>query len=351
MHMSDAIERRDFVKGAVATGAVILTGALAGCAPTESSSREASAASSSTSDDASQASRSAETRQAPGEKATVYFTLDISPAGLMAIYRALGRQAKGKVAVKVSTGEPGGNNYLKPELIADLVHEVNGTIVECNTAYGGPRSTTESHLKAAADHGFTKIADVEIMDADGDVELPVANGKHLDVDYVGSGLMDYGFLVNLAHFKGHAMAGFGGVIKNASIGIASSQGKSWIHSAGTQRSGFGGASQDAFLESMGEAAKAVADHFGNSVVYIDVMNNLSVDCDCDSHPAAPTMEDVGILGSIDPVALDRACVDLVYADENGADLIARMESRNGLHTLDYAEQIGLGTQSYELVEV
>lgn len=349
--MSDVIERRDFVKSAVAAGAMLAVGGIAGCAPANNDAQTTSAANSSASNSTSQANQSTTTQQASGEKAIVYFTPDISPTGLIAIYQALGRQAEGKVAVKVSTGEPGGNNYLKPELIADLVHEVNGTIVECNTAYGGPRATTESHLKAAADHGFTAIADVEIMDADGDVELPVANGKHLDVDYVGAGLMDYDFLVNLAHFKGHAMAGFGGVIKNASIGIASSQGKSYIHSAGAQRSGFGGASQDAFLESMGEAAKAVADHFGDNVVYIDVMNNLSVDCDCDSHPAAPTMDDVGILGSFDPVALDKACVDLVYADANGGDLIKRMESRNGLHTLDYAEQIGLGTQSYELVEV
>ncbi len=189
------------------------------------------------------------------------------------------------------------------------------------------------------------------MDADGDVELPVSNGKHLDVDYVGKGLMDYDFVIDLAHFKGHGQAGFGGVIKNASIGIASSRGKSYIHSAGTQMTGFSGATQDEFLESLAEATSAVADHLGENIIYIDVMNNLSVDCDCDPHPAAPSMADIGILGSTDPVALDRACVDLIYAAEDGGELVKRIESRNGTHVLDYAEQIGLGSQAYELVEI
>lgn len=286
------------------------------------------------------------TPEASGDTPTVYFTPDISPAGLMAIFEAIGRAPHGNVGVKVSTGEAGGHNYLKPELIGDLVRSVNGTILECNTAYGGSRSTTEAHLRVADEHGFTSIADVDIMDANGDMALPVAGGAHLTEDYVGENFAHYDFIVNLAHFKGHAMGGFGGVIKNASIGIASARGKSWIHTADTAMSGWSSPSQDAFLESMAEAAKAVADHLGENVVYINVMNNLSVDCDCDSHPADPTMLDIGILGSTDPVALDQACVDLVYAAEDGADLIERIESRHGIHTLEHAERIGLGSRQY-----
>lgn len=344
---SPNMNRREFFECAALAGAATCGVALSGCAPDQSK-----AADSAQGNGELQSNESSDsTGQVSTDSAIVFFSPTVSPESLMAIYEALGRELKGKVAVKVSTGEPGGHNFLDPSLIADLVSEVQGTIVECNTAYSGPRANTESHLKAAADHGFTDIAEVEIMDADGDVVLPVPNGMHLSENYVGKGLMDYDAVVNLAHFKGHAMAGFGGVIKNSSIGIASSRGKSWIHSAGTKMSGFGGASQDDFLESMGEAAKSVADHFGDNIVYIDVMNNLSVDCDCDSHPADPEIEDIGILGSLDPVALDRACVDLIYAAEGSESLRERMESRNGLHTLEYAESIGLGTQRYELVEL
>lgn len=288
-----------------------------------------------------------------GVKSTVYITSDISPEGLLAVYEALGRKATGKVAVKLSTGEPGGHNFLQPSLIKDLVQRVKGTIVECNTAYGGGRSNTAAHLQAAEDHGFTAIAEVDIMDAEGETRLPVEGGRHIDYDIVGSHYTDYDFTVVLSHFKGHAMAGFGGAIKNISIGIASSNGKCWIHSAGTSTTSWGNPSQEDFLETMAEAAKAVADHCGDNILYISVANNLSVDCDCDSSPADPQMGDIGILASIDPVALDKACTDLVRSSEDHGKihLIGRIDSRQGMHTLDYAEQIGLGSQQYELVRL
>ena len=283
----------------------------------------------------------------------VYMIKEINPENLVKIYEALGRTAKGKVAVKLSTGEPGGNNYLKPSLIKDLVQKVNGTIVECNTAYGGGRSDTESHRKAARDHGFTTIATVDIMDADGEVELPLEGGKHLKKDIVGSHYPNYDFTVVLSHFKGHAMAGFGGAIKNISIGIASSGGKLYIHSAGASTTSWGNPSQEDFLESMAEAAKAIIGHCGENILYISVANNLSVDCDCDSHPADPRMGDIGVLASLDSVALDKACTDLVRASEDHGKihLIERIDSRHGMHTLDYAEQIGLGSQKYQLIEL
>ncbi|MCD7901564.1 MAG: DUF362 domain-containing protein [Bacteroides sp.] len=284
----------------------------------------------------------------------VYFTKEITPEALMKIYQALGREAKGNnVAIKVSTGEPGGKNFLKPALIGDLVKSVNGTIIECNTAYGGNRATTELHLKAARDHGFFDIANVDIMDTDGDVGIPVVGGKHLKEDLIGKNYLNYDFTVVLSHFKGHAMGGFGGAIKNISIGIASSRGKVRIHSAGASDTDWGSPKQEDFLESMAEAAKAVADHAGDRILYINVMNNLSVDCDCDSSPADPEMHDVGILASLDPVALDKACVDQVYAstDHGKIHLIERMESRNGIHTLVHAENIGMGSQKYEMVSI
>lgn len=285
--------------------------------------------------------------------ATVYMTSDISPEGLMAVYEALGREATGNVAVKLSTGEPGGHNFLQPSLIRDLVQRVNGTIVECNTAYGGGRSNTAVHLRAAEEHGFTTIAEVDIMDAEGETRLPVEGGRHIDYDIVGSHYTDYDFTVVLSHFKGHAMAGFGGAIKNISIGIASANGKRWIHSGGTSTTSWGNPSQEEFLETMAEAAKAVADHCGDNILYINVANNLSVDCDCDSSPADPQMGDIGILASLDPVALDKACTDLVRSSEDHGKihLIERIDSRQGMHTLDYAEQIGLGSQQYELVRI
>ena len=299
----------------------------------------------------------AQTTEEADKRPAVYFIEEITPENLVRIYEALGRKAEGRVAVKVSTGEPGGHNFLQPTLIADLVHKVGGTIVECNTAYGGGRSDTENHLKAAADHGFTSIADVDIMDADGAVALPVKGGRHLKEDLVGRNYLNYDFTVILSHFKGHAMGGFGGAIKNMSIGIASSKGKAWIHSAGktkNQNEVWGDLpAQDDFLESMAEAAKAVADHCGDKILYISVANNLSVDCDCDSSPEDPKMGDIGILASLDPVALDKACVDMVRAskDHGKIHLIERIDSRHGMHTLDYGEKIGLGSQEYRLVRL
>lgn len=301
------------------------------------------------------ASAASEPEAAAATLPKVYFFKEISSDNLVKIYEALGREAKGKVAVKLSTGEPGGHNFLQPSLIKALVQKVNGTIVECNTAYGGGRADTESHLKAAADHGFTAIAPVVIMDAEGEVELPVEGGKHLRFDIVGKDFLNYDFTIILSHFKGHAMGGFGGAIKNMSIGIASSNGKAWIHSAGKTRVPAEAwknlPEQDDFLESMAEAAKAVADHCGDRILYISVANNLSVDCDCDASPEEPRMGDIGILASLDPVALDRACTDLVRSSEDPGKvhLIERIDSRHGMHTLDHAEALGMGSQKYELV--
>lgn len=280
----------------------------------------------------------------------VYMTTDISPEGLMAIYEALEWTPTGKVAVKISTGESENSNHLRPEFIKDLVQKVDGTIVECNTAYGGSRSSTAAHKQAAADRGYTAIAEVDIMDEDGSMTLPVVGGDNLTENYVGAHFSNYDSFLVLSHFKGHAMAGFGGAIKNISIGIASSSGKSHIHSGGTGGSMWGG-EQDAFLESMAEAGKSVADALDGKIVYINVMNRLSVDCDCDANPAEPDMHDIGILASYDPVALDQACVDLVYAAEDGGKLVQRIESRNGIHTLEQAEKIGLGSREYQIVSI
>ena len=287
----------------------------------------------------------------------VYMFEEINSENLVKIYEVLGREASGKVAVKLSTGEPGGHNYLQPALIEDLVRRVNGTIVECNTAYSGGRADTEAHRRAAEEHGFTAIAPVDIMDADGEMALPVEGGRHLKEDFVGSHFADYDFVIILSHFKGHAMGGFGGAVKNMSIGIASSAGKAWIHSAGRTRDVAevwnNLPEQDDFLESMAEAAKAVADHCGERILYISVANNLSVHCDCSAAPADPQMGDIGILASLDPIALDKACTDLVRASEDHGKihLIERIDSRHGMHTLEYGERIGLGSQQYELVQM
>lgn len=295
-----------------------------------------------------------------GPASQVWMTTDLSAAGLLAVYRAVGRQATGRVAVKISTGEPGGHHSLQPSLIADLVHEVNGNIVECNTAYQGGRSDSASHWQAIRDHGFLDIANVDLMDEEGEMRLPVQDTTHIQYNLVGNHLANYDFLINLAHFKGHAIAGFGDVLKNQSIGIASRRGKTNIHSAGrtqdVSRLWNTLASQIDFTESMAAAAQSVADYFGNNILYINVMNNLSVDCDCDSSPAAPEMRDIGILASTDPVALDQACLDLVYAvtPADGNDnrpLIERIESRNGAHVVEYAERIGLGNRNYEIVRL
>ena len=285
----------------------------------------------------------------PNGKPVVYMTTNISSDGLMAIYKALEASPEGNIAVKLSTGEPG-SNYLRTDLIGELVQSLNASIVECNTAYGGSRSNTAMHRQVAEDHGYTAIATVDIMDAEGEAALPVIGGDNLKENYVGSHFENYDYFVVLSHFKGHAMAGYGGAIKNISIGIASSHGKSWIHSGGTGGSMWGG-DQDAFLESMAEAGKSVVEALDGNILYINVMNRLSVDCDCDGSPAAPDMHDIGILASYDPVALDQACVDLVYAADDGNSLVRRIESRNGIHTLEQAEKIGLGSREYQLVSI
>ncbi len=290
-------------------------------------------------------------------KPIVYFTKEISPESLIRIYHKLGRGLEGRVGVKISTGEPGGHNYLKPELIGKLVKELNAAIIECNTAYAGRRNTSAEHLKAIEEHGFNKIAQVDLMDVDGEFEIPVTGGRHLDVDIVGSHLKNYDSILNLAHFKGHAMGGFGGVIKNQSIGVASSRGKTYIHTAGATREPSelwdNLPEQNAFLESMAEAAKAVADFMKGNILYINVMNNLSVDCDCDSHPEDPCMADIGILASTDPVAVDQAAIDKIWSStDRGRDhFIARVERQNGRHILPYAEALGLGSRQYSLVNI
>ena len=234
----------------------------------------------------------------------VYMTRAVTPEGLMAVYQALQWEPQGRVAVKLSTGEPPASNYLRPELIAGLVQSLDGTIVECNTAYGGSRAETAMHYQVAEDHGFTAIADFQILDEDGSMTLPVQGGTRLSENYVGAAFDDYDSYLVLSHFKGHSMAGYGGAIKNISIGLGSSEGKAWIHSAGSSLTNPWGGDQDAFLESMAEAGKSVSDYLGDQIVYINVMNRLSVDCDCDGNPAEPDMHDIGILASTDPVALD-----------------------------------------------
>ena len=281
----------------------------------------------------------------------VYMTEEITPEGLMNAYQALGVELTGdNIGVKLSTGEPG-SNYLDPDLIADLVHHVNGTIVECNTAYQGSRTETRMHYQVASDHGFTDIADLVIMDEDGSATIPVEGGTRMTENLVGAHFPEYdGFLV-LSHFKGHAIAGFGGAIKNISIGMASQEGKCLIHTDGQSHTSPWGGAQDPFLECMAEAGKSVRDAVDGNILYINVLNRLSVDCDCDSSPAEPDMHDIGILASTDPVALDQASVDLVYEAEDGASLVERMESRNAEHVLQHGEEVGLGNRSYELLSI
>ncbi len=287
------------------------------------------------------------------EAPVVYYISDITPEALIEIYNALDWTPDGNVAVKLSTGEPPASNYLDPDLIKDLVQMVDGTIVECNTAYGGSRASTAAHYQVAEDHGFTAIADFQILDEDGSMTLPVEGGTRLTENYVGAAFGDYNSYLVLSHFKGHAMAGFGGAVKNISIGLGSSQGKAWIHSGGTNSGSMWGGNQDAFLEAMGDAGKAVSDYLGGGerIVYINVMNRLSIDCDCDGNPAEPDMHDIGILASADPVAVDQACMDLVWVSEGNESFVNRVEDRNGLHTLENAETIGLGSRNYRLVDI
>ena len=283
------------------------------------------------------------------EKSKVYFTKNINPQSLIKMYEVLGKKLEGKVAVKISTGEMGGHNYLKPELIKDLVSFVNGTIVECNTAYAGKRNTTEEHEKTIKAHGFYDIAPVDIMDRDGSMELKVNGGKHLTSNLVGKNLANYDSMIMLSHFKGHAMGGFGGALKNMSIGVSSSAGKTNIHTAGKTTKPAelwqNLPEQNAFLESMAEADKSVMEYMAN---------NLSVDCDCDSNPSNPCMQDIGILASLDPVALDEACLDLIYnsSDPGKDEMIKRIERQNGRYITVYAEDhLHIGSRNYELISV
>lgn len=303
----------------------------------------------------------------PSDTATVYFTKEITPKSLANIFQQLGVTPTGNVAVKISTGEGGNTHYLKPELIGQLVNDVNGTIVECCTAYGGTRQDPKKHWETIKDHGFDKIAKVDLMDEFGEMNIPVSDTTHIKYDIVGDHLANYDFMVNLAHFKGHTMGGFGGALKNASIGVASTNGKAYIHSAGKLATPDGLwqnlPAQDAFLESMASAAQGVHNYMNGKsddgtprVVYINVMNNLSVDCDCDGNPHAPEMNDIGIAASLDPVAVDQACLDMVFNyhstdGDTSAPLIERINTRHGTHTVDYAESIGLGTKTYRLVNI
>lgn len=282
----------------------------------------------------------------------VYFTRDISPAGLQRAYKALDWTPKGKVGVKMSTGESAKSNYLRPELIKDLIGEIDGTIVECNTAYGGNRSDSESHWAAIRERGFLDIAPVDIMDEEGSMTLPVDGGNVLNENYVGTHFANYPSYVVLSHFKGHAMAGFGGAIKNISIGFASSMGKKWIHSGGKSKESMWGGEQNAFLESMADAAKAVTNYVGrDNMVYINVLNRISIDCDCDGDPAEPDIHDIGILVSRDPVAIDQAGIDMVSKADGNESLMQRIAEKNGLHTLEASEKIGVGSRKYKLVDL
>lgn len=286
------------------------------------------------------------------EKPKVYFTRDLSPAGAIRAFDMLGIKLEGNVAVKLHSGEPGNQNFLRPAFMKDIVEHVNGTIVECNTAYDGGRNTTEAHKKTMLLHGWTEIADVDIMDADGEMELPVHGGKHLDVNYVGKNLADYDSMLVLSHFKGHPMGGYGGALKNISIGIASSYGKAYIHGV-KDVNAMWTADHDSFLECMADAAKSVVEYMNGKMAYVNIMCNMSVDCDCCAVAADPKIKDIGILSSLDPVALDQACLDLVYAsdDEGKADLIERIESRHGVHTIEAAAEIGIGSREYELIDM
>ncbi|MBP5311166.1 MAG: DUF362 domain-containing protein [Lachnospiraceae bacterium] len=289
----------------------------------------------------------------------VYMTKDISPEGLLRVYEALIVEPEGNVAVKLSTGEAGNPNHLDPALIKDLVQSVDGTIIECNTAYSGSkRADTAMHMQVAKDHGFTDIADVDIMDRDGYISIPVEGGKNLKENWVGKNLEDYDYVLVLTHFKGHPMGGFGGALKNISIGIASREGKVRIHSGGKLKKPTITLSalitnQDIFTESMAEAAKSVYDYegHGDNITFISVMNRMSVDCDCVSSPAEVDMHDIGILASNDPVALDQACIDLVFKASDGESLQNRITSLNGIHILTHAEKIGLGNRVYEIVDL
>ena len=292
------------------------------------------------------------------EKSKVYFTKEITPENLIKIYETLGKELTGKVAVKLHSGEEGNQNYVRPEFVKPIIEKVNGTVVECNTAYEGARNSTEKHKKLIKDHGWTKYFNVDIMDADGDdMVLDIPNGKILKQDFVGNHMKNYDSMLVLSHFKGHPMGGYGGALKQLSIGCASSEGKTWIHSAGQIKDQTklwdNLPEQDKFLESMADAASSVAKYFENKIVYINMMCNLSVDCDCCAVAEDPCMKDIGILASTDPIAIDQACIDLIYNSKDpGRDhFVARVERQNGIHTIEAAAELGFGTREYELINI
>lgn len=286
------------------------------------------------------------------EKSKVYFTRVITPEKMIEMYEALGRSLKGKVAVKLHSGEVGNQNFLRPDFMKKMVEHVHGTIVECNTAYEGMRDTTEKHWEAMKIHGWTENFNVDIMDAEGEIELSVPEGKVIQKNYVGKNLANYDSMLVLTHFKGHPMGGYGGALKNISIGIASSHGKAYIHGAGKEEE-IWSADHDSFLEAMADAAKSIVDYEKDNIAFINVMCNMSVDCDCCAKAEDPKVRDIGILSSLDPIALDQACIDLVYAceDPGKEHLIERIESRNGIHTIEAAAALGYGSREYELIDL
>ncbi|MBS5863147.1 MAG: DUF362 domain-containing protein [Clostridium sp.] len=292
------------------------------------------------------------------DKAKVYFTKEITPESVIKMYETLGKELPGKVAVKLHSGEQGNQNYIRPEFVKAIVERVNGTVVECNAAYEGARNSTEKHKKLIEYHGWTKYFDVDIMDADGDdLVLDIPNGKVLKQNFIGKNMKNYDSMLVLSHFKGHPMGGYGGALKQLSIGCASSEGKSWIHSAGKTKDQTivwnNLPEQNLFLESMADAASSVVNYFKDNILFINVMCNLSVDCDCCAVAEDPCMKDIGILASTDPIAIDKACIDLVYNSKDpGRDhFVARVERQNGTHTIDAANELGFGTKEYELINV
>lgn len=285
--------------------------------------------------------------------AKVFFSREITPEKVVELYKLVGKELKGKVAVKLHSGEEGNQNFLRPEFWKPMIESINGTVVECNTAYEGARNTTEKHLKTIEKHGWNKYFDVDLLDAEGpDLEIEVPKGKRIQKNYVGKNLEKYDSMLVLSHFKGHPMGGYGGAIKQLSIGVASSYGKAYIHGAGDPEK-IWTADHDSFLESMADAALSIVDYFKGNTVFINVMKNMSVDCDCCAVAEDPCMQDIGILASLDPVAIDQACLDLVYsAEDPGKDhLLERVESRNGVHTIEAAQELGFGSREYELIEI
>ena len=285
-------------------------------------------------------------------KSKVYFTKNITPESVIKIYEALGVELPGKVGVKVHSGEVGNQNFIKPQFWKPMIDKVKGTIIECNTAYEGKRNTSEAHWETMKLHGWTDVAKVDIMDEEGEIEVPIKNGKRIKTNYVGNHLKNYDSILVLSHFKGHPMGGFGGALKNISIGIASSYGKTYIHGVGKPED-FWTSDHDSFLEAMADSAESVVEYFKGNMAFINVMCNMSVDCDCCAVAADPKIGDIGILASLDPIALDQACVDLVYKseDEGKSHLIERMESKNGIHTVEAAADLGFGSREYELIKL